>query len=157
METDTDLDEMYATETYDELALRREAEEKQRAETENIQFVAALSAQWQKTHEERANSIRTELSREHSQTTADERLIIDLVSNDAAIAELLGQVELQLAKRLLNLIDNVPLGTKLTKSLQSVGLCREGATRRVQSLLQTNAVLRGQRQLARVVPIRRAA
>ncbi len=157
MEPDTELDDMPALESDYDSAPGRKTEEELRTETEGIRYVAALSAQWQKTHEKRAKVIRAELEKEHSQTTADERLIMDLVSNDAAICELLGQVELQLARRLLTLIDNVTLGLKLTKSLQTVGACREGAGRRVHTLLQAAAVLRGQRRVAQVVPIRRVA
>jgi hypothetical protein len=144
-EPDIDLDEEDAN------------KEQQKAEEETTKHIAALSARWRAEHGKRTHQIEKALLKERGQPTADERLIIGLASHDAGLAELLGEVELALTKRVQVLLDNVGLALKLARALREVSACREGTIRRVQSLLQTANVLQGQRQIAQVVPIRRVA
>lgn len=117
--------------------------------------VEDLSASWRKAHEARAAEVEAELMKQHAQACADERLLLGLASHDLALAEKLGQTEIQLAERLLALVDNAPLGLALARTLRQIIAARDGATRRVQDLLQTAGTLRGQRKLAEVVPLRR--
>ena len=157
MEPDTELEQMCAT--YPDIDLEEEGanKEQQKTEAETTKHIAALSAHWQTEHAGRTRQIEKQLLKERGQATADERLLVALAAHDCALAELLGQSELQLAKRLRALVDNVKVGVQLARTLKEVSTCRESATRRLQSLLQAAAVLRGQRRLANVVPLRKVA
>ena len=157
MEPDTELEQLRTAESDIDPERLCDIEKKRRAEDETTKHIAALSARWQGEHAGRTRQIEKQLLKERGQTNADERLLVALAAHDCALAELLGRTELQLAKRLLALLDNVKLGVQLARTLKEVSMCRESATRRLQSLLQTANVLRGQRRLANVIPLRKVA
>jgi hypothetical protein len=118
-------------------------------------IAAELSASWRKAHEARAGEIEAALMKQRPEAEEDERLLLGLAAHDTALAQKLGEAEVQLAERLLALVDNVNLGLAIAKTLRQVVAVRDGAARRTQDLLQTAAVLRGQRKLAEIVPLRR--
>jgi hypothetical protein len=121
------------------------------------EHVARLSSDWHKQHDERKKTIKAELMKQHPNADAAERLLLGLVSHDVALAETLGDTEVQLVHRSLALVDNLAVGLALAKTLKQVSLVREAATRRVQDLLQTARVLSGQRKLAEKPALRRVA
>jgi hypothetical protein len=118
---------------------------------------ANLSVAWQVAHDERVREIEAQLLNERVQASAGERLLLRLAAHDAALTDKLAKTELQLAERMLALIDNVQVGASLARTLRQVVACRAVATRRLQELLETAGVLRGQRKLAEVTPLRRVA
>lgn len=119
--------------------------------------VDELSATWREAHEARTAEIEAELLKDRADTSADERLLLRAAARDAALGEKLGQTEQQLADRALALIDNVAVGLQLARTLRQVVACHDVATRRLQALLETVGVLRGQRRLAATAPLRRVA
>lgn len=118
--------------------------------------VARLCAKWQRAHIKRTKQIEELLLKERPKAAADERLVLGLVAHDVALAEILGRTEVQIAERVLALVNDVKVAVALAKTLREVTACRTAASGRVEQLLQTAGVLRGQRQLAEVVPLRRA-
>jgi hypothetical protein len=126
-------------------------------DTESRSHADELSEQWREQHATRVAELSDELMKQHSTAERDEQLLLDLVAHDVALAQELGEVELQLAKRMLALIDDVAVGLKIAKTLKQVSACREGTTRRLQEVLQTVRVLEGQRRLARTHAFRRVA
>ena len=119
--------------------------------------VNELSSDWTKKHRKRCSVIETDLVKERGNVSADEKLLLGLASHDIALSEILARTELQLAQRSLALVDNVTVGLMLARTLRQIGVCREGAARRARDLLQAAGVIRGQRKLAEVVPLRRAS
>lgn len=119
--------------------------------------VAALSAMWKKAHDARVTEIESGLLKQRGDAGADEGLLLRLAAHDAALAERLGEAELQLTNRVVALIDNVSVGLSLSRVLKQVVAVRELTTRRMQGLLETAGVLRGQRKLAEITPLRRVS
>jgi hypothetical protein len=125
--------------------------------TDAREHVDRFSSEWREQHGARKKAIETELMKQYADADAAERLLLGLVSHDVALAETLGDSEVQLAHRALALVDNVNVGLALAKTLKQVSLVREAATRRVQDLLQTARILAGQRKLAEKPALRRVA
>lgn len=119
--------------------------------------VAQLSTEWQAQHKKRSAQIEDELRKQHPSAGADECVLVQLTAHDLALAEVLAETQTQLAHRIHAMIDNPKVALALAKSLREVTSCRNSATRRVEELLATAGVLRGQRKLAEVVPLRRVA
>lgn len=119
--------------------------------------VAALSAMWKKTHDARVAEIEAGLLKQRGDASPDERLLLRLSAHDAALCEKLGQAEQQLGDRILALIDNAAVGLALARTLKQVTSVRELTTRRMQGLLETAGVVRGQRKLAEITPLRRVS
>lgn len=117
--------------------------------------VALLSARWEKEHAKRAAEVEAELVKQRSKPSAEERLLLRLAAHDIALADALGRAETQLAERTLALVDNVKVALSLARTLKEVTACRTEASRRIEQLLQTAGVIRGQQRLAEVVPLRR--
>jgi len=128
---DSDLEEM--------------AKQRQAREDETIRFVARLSAGWQKEHEVETGKFERQLLLEHCQASVDEKILLHIAASDLALSSLLGECELQVAKRLRTLIDNASTSLSLARTLRQVVACRSAATDRIQQVLQSTAVLRGQR------------
>jgi len=119
--------------------------------------VAKLTASWQRAHDARTKEIRAELTKQHPDSQATEVLLHSLVAHDIALTETLGRAENQLAQRLAVLPDRPAIALALARTLRQVVAAREGASRRVQALLETTGVLRGQRKLAEKPALRRVA
>jgi len=132
-------------------------ETKPRDTRETDAAVAQLSTEWQAQHKKRSARIERELRKQHPNAGADECMLVQLTAHDVALAEVLGETQTQLAHRIHAMIDNPKVALALAKSLREVTSCRNSATRRVEELLATAGVLRGQRKLAEVVPLRRVA
>ena len=131
------------------------AKQRQKQEAETIKYVTKMSEGWQKTHDSRTKEYESELLKEHSHASADEKLLLHLIAGDAAIAELFGKSELQVAQRLLVKVDDVRTALALSKVLRQVVACREVAARRIQELTQAVGVVRGQRRLSQIPHLRR--
>lgn len=119
--------------------------------------VAKLTASWEKSHEARTNEIRAELMKQHPDAQATEVLLHGLVAHDIGLAETLGRAENQPAQRLAGLPDRPAIALALARTLRQVVAARDGATRRVQVLLETAGVIRGQRKLSEKRALRRVA
>jgi hypothetical protein len=142
----------------DESNFEQELERQRERETETIKFVAELGKNWQAAHSQRAHHIETEILKEAPRAQSDERLLVELIGHDFALCEILGQAEVQLAKRISTLVDNTKVTLALAKALRETSACRGAAEGRVQQLMQTRAVLHGQRRLAQQFPsLRRVA
>lgn len=116
-----------------------------------------ITAAWKKAHETRTATIEAGLLKQRSEAGPDERLLLQLAAHDAALCEKLGEAELQLANRVVALIDNAAVALALSRTLERVAAVRELTTRRMQGLLETAGVLRGQRKLAETAPLRRVS
>lgn len=119
--------------------------------------VGSLSAVWKKEHDACTAEIEAGLLKQRSDAGPDERLLLQLTAHDAALCQKLGEAELQLAGRVVALIDNSPVALALSRTLERVAAVRELTTRRMKGLLETAGVLRGQRKLAEITPLRRVS
>ncbi len=134
-----------------------ESRDRDEQDTDARRHAEELSAAWRKAHEKRSTEIEAELMKQHTKADADEHLLLRLVAHDAALAEKLGQAEAQLAERVLAMVDNAVVSQALARTLGQVVAARDGTCRRIQDLLQTAGILRGQRKLAPKMPLRRVA
>ena len=132
-------------------------EEKRRKEMENIKFVGQLGKRWQKSHLKRTRALEDELNNENPQASREEKMLMNLISGDYAMCEVLLEIELGLAKRACTLVDNPSTVLALARALRETTACRGATEGRLQELMKTRAVLNGQRKLAQVVPLRRVA
>ena len=149
---------MASTTREDEWTFEQEFEKQREQEKETIKFVAELGKSWQATHSQRAHQIETEILKEAPRAQSDEKLLVELIGHDFALCEILGQAEVQLAKRISTLVDNTKITLALAKALRETSACRGAAEGRIQQLMQTRAVLHGQRKLAQQTPsLRRVA
>jgi len=119
--------------------------------------VEALSAAWKEAHEARTAEVEAGLLKDRAEAGTDETLLLHLAAHDAALCEKLGQAEQQLGDRLLAMVDNAGVALALARALKQVAVSRDVTTRRLQGLLEAAGVLRGQRKLATIVPLRRVA
>jgi len=124
---------------------------------ESIRHVAQLNERWLKDHRERAQAIEAKLIEESHTAGASDRLLVGLVAHDYVLCEALGAAEVMLAMRISTMVDNCRVVTTLAKALRETTVCRSSTERRIQQLMQTRVILRGQRRLAEIVPLRRVA
>lgn len=116
-----------------------------------------LSAHWKKEHKGRREPVRQALAKQFPSATADERLLLDQVAHDSAIAESLGNIQVELVGRIAALIDNLETVSALSKALRDIMTCRSAATSRVDEALLAAGALRSQRLLAQPPTRLRAA
>jgi hypothetical protein len=116
-----------------------------------------LSAKWRDDHAARTAALEKELLEERPGATRDERLLVHLVAHDAVLSDRLADTEVQISERLGVLIDNPAVTLALARGLQRTIACRESCARRLRDLLQAAAVLRAQRKMATVTPLKRVA
>ena len=133
------------------------AKQEQMRETENIRYAARLGKRWQGAHSRRVAAVEGEFLKASPAVAFDEKLLINLISHDFALCEILGESEVQLARRIAMMVDNARVALALAKALRETSLCRGATERRLQELMQTRSVLHGQRKLAEIVPLRRVA
>jgi hypothetical protein len=138
----------------DVAAKQKQAEER---EAENIRYAIKKGKEWQKEHSKRARAYESELLKQSPQASADEKMLLNLASNDAALCEALSEVEVQLCKRAAMLVDSAKIVCALARALHEVTLCRSAAAKRVQELLESAGVLRGQRRIAQSPTLRRVS
>ena len=120
-------------------------------------FVAKLSAEWQKDHERNARKTEEQLLANRQQASPEERLLLKMAAHDTTLAELLGECEVQLAKRIQVLIDDVATVLKVTRTLKQVITCRTATAQRARETMLAANVLRGQRRLSETPHLRRVA
>jgi hypothetical protein len=137
--------------------LAEQTKRAEESELESIRHVAQLNERWLKDHRERAQAIEAKLIEESPNAGASDRLLVGLVAHDYVLSEALGHAEALLAVRISKMVDNCRVVTALAKALRETTICRSSTERRIQQLVQTRMVLRGQRRLAAVVPLRRVA
>jgi hypothetical protein len=133
------------------------AKQQQSQANETIRFVARLSDDWQKEHEVKTKKVEEQLLQQYRQASADETVLLHIAAHDAVLSSLLAESETQVAKRLRVMIDNAAVGLALARTLRQVVACRTAATDRIQQVLQTVGVLRGQRRVRESATLRRVA
>lgn len=106
-----------------------------------------LSARWRQVHRLHAQKISRRLLKERPQVTADERVVLDLAAHDAALAQVLADVQVELANRVRVLLDNVVVAVSLAKALREVTKVRDAAAKRVEESFVAAGTLRNQRQI----------
>lgn len=82
--------------------------------------------------------------------------MLDLAAHDAALAEVLADVQVELASRVRVLLDNVAVAVSLTKALREVTKVRVAAAKRVEESLIAVGTLRNQRQISPAIARLRA-
>ena len=139
---------------WDVAAKQKQDEER---EAENIRYAIKKGKEWQREHSRRARAYESQLLKESPQASADEKLLLHLASHDAALCETLGEAEVQLCKRVTTLVDNPKVVCALARALHEVTACRSAAAKRVQELLESAGVIRGQRRITQSPTLRRVA
>ena len=134
-----------------------EARRQREQEAETIRYVARLNKEWQTDHAKRAAEFETELTKESPRATFEDKLLVKLISHDFALSEVLGEAEIQLARRVAMMVDNAKVVLALARALRETSACRGATERRIEGLMQTRSVLRGQHKLAEIAPLRRVA
>lgn len=119
-------------------------------------ILARLSGRWQQEHRRRVRKVSRQLVKERPQAAAEERLVLDLAAHDAALAEVLADVQVELASRVRVLLDNVAVAVSLTKALREVTKVRVAAAKRVEESLIAVGTLRNQRQISPAIARLRA-
>ena len=109
--------------------------------------VDALNRHWRSAHRKRARAVEKQLTNNYPDASPMDRLLIGIAAHDVAVAEVLGDAQLLLAKRTQALIDDHRLVHELARALDQVTSCRNAATRRVEELSQTLSTTRAQRAL----------
>lgn len=107
----------------------------------------ALSQRWGEKHAARVAELGRELGLGTSDIGADGRLVNQLAATSAAVAEMLGRAQLQLAERLERFVDDPKALLIVAKSLREVTTTQTSTLRSVQELLSAAATLRAQRRL----------
>jgi len=136
------------------------AEETKRAEErelECIRHVAQLNERWLEDHRGRAQALEAKLIEEAPNGGASDKLLVSLMAHDYVLSEALGHAEALLAVRISTMVDNCRVVTALAKALRETTICRSSTERRIQQVMQTRVILRGQRRIAEIVPLRRVA
>jgi len=126
-------------------------------ETDPVSVTAALNRQWTAAHAKRVAAIGAELVRAYPAPTQDERVLLGLAGHDMALAELVGNAQLLLARRVEALVDNPKVALQLARALQQVTACRNAASTRVEELLRAVNTTRVQRSLTQSPHLRRVA
>jgi len=140
-----------------DLDLSEQAKGAEERELEGIRYVAQLDEQWLKKHNQRAKALEDKLTEDSPHAGASDRLLAKLIAHECALSETLCEAEVKLAQRILTMADNCKVALSLAKALRETTICRSSAQRRIQQLMETRVILRGQRRLAAVVPLRRVA
>lgn len=84
---------------------------------------------------------------EDKNTTAIERLLVDVIAQEVPLVGALEKAKLELAARLLPNIDNPRAALKVAQVLKEVVVTSNAITKRVEHLLGSLATLRSQRRL----------
>ena len=109
------------------------------------QAVAELSERWGERHAARVRELTDELALTDPEALADERLVQRLAANSAAVSEILGRAQLQLAERLERFVDAPKSFLALARSLKEVTTTQNSTMRTVQELLSALSTVRTQR------------
>ena len=114
--------------------------------------VGALNNQWRTEHRKRTRVIERQLLKDYPQASAADKVLLALAGHDTAIAELLGDAQLLLAKRVVVSVDRPSTALALARALSETTSARSAAAERLAGLLQTVATARVQRDLASSKP-----
>lgn len=119
--------------------------------------LAEKSKEWSVAHDARVAEFERELSSDANDVGRDHQLLVHLAAHEAALAERLAHVQVQLLERVNLVIDNAALVLKVAKTLREMTVVSGAVGRRVESLLSTASVIRAQRALTAKRPNLRAA
>lgn len=117
--------------------------EEERCEADGA--IGRLNAHWRKEHRRATRKLEKSLIDSHHGATSAEKVLLKLGAHDAALAELLSDAQLLLAKRLQTFVDSPTQVLALARALGQTTATRGAAARRVEELLQSVATLRAQR------------
>jgi hypothetical protein len=106
--------------------------------------------QYVKAHRQRLDELTTEVIGEDPRASSGQKLLLSLAAHEAAIAERLQEIQVQLLFRVELLIESPASALKLTKVLKDVALLSSTVGARVESLLAASSVLAAQRDFAQV-------
>jgi hypothetical protein len=106
-----------------------------------------LEHAWRVHHADLVDKLHDELRKDSPGAKADEKLVLRLAAHDAAIGELLGDLQLQLARRIEAFIDQPKTAVVIARALHEVTGCRNAAARRAQELLLAAGTIRAQRRI----------
>ena len=110
--------------------------EKQETDTEQVS-----------AEEEKKREVAAILLGEDKNTTAIERLLVDVIAQEMPLVSILEKAQLDLAKRLLPHMDNPRATLQAAKVLREVVVTSNAITKRVEHLLGSLATLRSQRRM----------
>jgi hypothetical protein len=114
--------------------------------------IDALNNRWRIEHRKRARVIEKQLTSDHPGASAADKLLLALAGHDAAIAEVLGDAQLLLAKRVVTSVDHPSTTLALARALSETTSVRSAAAQRLEALLQAVTTMRAQRDLASSKP-----
>ena len=124
-----------------------QSENAARVQAEHEAHVEALNRHWRAAHRKRTRAIERQLMNNYPEASPMDRLLIGIAAHDVAVAEVLADAQLLLAKRTQALIDDPRLVRELARALDQVTSCRNSAFRRVEELSTTLSTTRAQRAL----------
>ncbi len=107
---------MEATFQNDNWDTNKAAKRKQKEEADNIRYVVQLDKRWKEAHAKRVSAVESELLKASPGAAYGEKLLVNLISHDFALCEILGEAEIQLARRISTLIDKVNFNRKVTST-----------------------------------------
>ena len=107
------------------------------------------SAAWSQKHEARVAELGRELLGDEGEACPDQRLLVRLAAIEAALAEQMAELQVQILGRVSLLVDSPVTALKATKTLKEHVTVGSALAARVESLLTTASVLRAQNQLTR--------
>lgn len=124
--------------------------EKERRDADSA--IALLNTRWRKEHRRAVRKLEKSFIDSHAGASGAEKVLLKLGAHDAALAELLSDAQLLLAKRLQALVDSPAQVLALARALAQTTATRGAAARRAEELLQAVATLRAQRSQAQNKP-----
>lgn len=113
--------------------------------------------EWARRHDDRVAQLQRELWADSGDVGRDHQLLVHLAAHEAALAERLAHVQVQLLERASLVVDNAALALKVAKTLREMTAVSGAIGRRVESLLGTASVIRAQRALTAKRPSLRVA
>lgn len=119
-------------------------ERKKLKQTERESF-RKITEKWGEGHAARVSALTDELINDSASSGSKEHLIQRLAANSAAVAEIVGRAQLQLAERMERFVDNSKLFLALARSLKEATAVQSSTMRSVQELLSAAATIRSQR------------
>lgn len=105
------------------------------------------SAATRKNHADRAAQIEQNLSADSADAGPQHALLLHLAADQAALAQELGELQVQLVGRAHLLLDSPASALKVAKALKELTVVASAIGGRVESLLGTASLLRAQRAL----------
>lgn len=125
-----------------------EAQKAAETEERGRQALRDKSQEWAEQHKARARTIERELLSGNPDAGPSEVLLFRVTAAEAALAERLSYLQVQVLERVVLLIDSPTQAARLAVVAKDAIAVSGSVGRRIESLLSTAAVLRAQRLLS---------